>query len=236
MLKKQCSQCGLDQNYKSKITYNNALKTNSLCKKCSNLNKNLRQGDCSILLQDTLLTYYWIGFILADAHIHKNKRLKVALASKDIEHLLKLKAYLKIKTHRNYHNYSEFSIMDSISIEKLCIKFDIKQNKTEKACNISGIKNNLLKSLFIGFIDGDGSISKQYKRNDACLKIKCHSAWLDNLNIFSQIFLGKTQAYLNKEGYANLNIGNHLILQNLKQFSINNKLPILERKWKNIEL
>lgn len=236
MWKKQCPNCGNDQSYKSERTYINSLKTNALCKKCSNTRKARRKGDCSVLLQDTPLAYYWIGFIMADGHIHKAKRLKVALSNKDQHHLLTLAWFLQVNKVRARPEYSEFSVMDTESIGKLCHKFDIRQNKTIKPCNICWIKKDLLKALFIGFIDGDGSIRKQHGREDACLWIKCHGAWLGNLNIFSQAFLGKSQAYLNKDGYANLNIGNHLILKDLKQFAIDNNLPKLERKWKIIDL
>lgn len=196
----------------------------------------MKKGNCSVLLEETVLTYYWIGFILADGHIHNSIRLKVALGLKDKEHLLKLKHFLKVENHIDYPNHSEFSVMDSAILRKFCKKFKLEQNKTIKACDISSVHSNLLKALFIGFIDGDGYIGKQYKRKDCCLFIKCHSAWLENLNIFSQEFLGKKSAYLNKAGYANLHIGNHLVLKDLKQFIINNQLPVLERKWNKINL
>ncbi len=196
----------------------------------------MKKGNCSVLLNEDNLTYYWIGFILADGHIGKGVRLKVALSNKDKDHIIKLQNFLSVETLREYPTYSEFSIMDTFSIRKFCKKFKIEQNKTEKACDISQVKGDLLKSLFIGFIDGDGYIGKQYKREDCCLFIKCHSAWLGNLNIFAKEYLGKESAYINKAGYANLNIGNNKILKELKQFAIINKLPVLERKWKNINL
>lgn len=236
MWKRECSKCGAEQVYKSERTYLNAKKSGSVCKKCSNRAKARRKGDCSILLNDNPLTYYWLGFIMADGHFYKYKRLKVALGSKDRDHLLKLKDFLKVESHRDYPAYSEFSVMDSESIGKLCMKFHIQQNKTEKPCNICWIKKDLITALFIGFIDGDGSIRKQTGRKDACIWIKCHRAWLGNLDIFSQAILGRNQAYLNKDGYANLNIGNHLILKQLKQYAIDHQLPKLERKWNNINL
>lgn len=236
MWKKNCPNCGRDQAYNSERAYQNAIKSNSTCKKCSTLRNAKRKGDCSKLLEDNLLAYYWIGFIMADGHIHKNKRLKVCLAIKDKEHILKLKDYLSIESIREDTDKIEFSVMDSYSLGNLCSKFSIRQNKTKKACNISNIKEDLLKALFIGFVDGDGSIRKQHKRESCCLYIKCHSAWLENLNIFSQELLGREQAYLNNKGYANLNIGTKKVLQELKQFSITNNLPIMNRKWKLINM
>lgn len=195
----------------------------------------MKKGDCSILLTESLETYYWIGFILADGHIHNNVRLKVALAAKDKEHLLKLKAFLKVENYLEYPTYSEFSIMDSVILRKFCKKFSIEQNKTEKAANLSRVSKTKLKALFIGFIDGDGSINKQSNRDDHCLQIKCHAAWLDNLTLFSKQFLQRDQAYLNKLGYAVLHIGTKKVLQDLKQFATIHNLPKLERKWNKIK-
>lgn len=196
----------------------------------------MKKGNCSALLEENVITYYWIGFILADGHINKGVRLKVALGKKDRDHLIKLKDFLKVQVLKDYPTHSEFAIMDTEIMKKFCLKFKIEQNKTVRACDISRVKGDLMTALFIGFIDGDGYIGKQYKREDCCLFIKCHSAWLENLNIFSQTFLNKRSAYINKAGYASLNIGNNLVLKNLKQFIIKNNLPVLERKWKKITL
>ena len=92
----------------------------------------MKKGNCSVLLEETVLTYYWIGFILADGHIHNSIRLKVALGLKDKEHLLKLKHFLKVENHIDYPNHSEFSVMDSAILRKFCKKFKLEQNKTIK--------------------------------------------------------------------------------------------------------
>lgn len=236
MWKKQCPICKADQIYKSERTYSNSLKVNALCKQCSNTKKAVRNGDCSVLLQDNIITYYWIGFILADGHIYNRRRLKVSLGTKDTAHLLKLANFLKLSNVREYPKFAEISVMDSINIQKFSAKFKIEQNKTIKACNISFVKGTLLKALIIGFIDGDGFISKQYKRDSCFISIKCHKAWKDNLDIFSQFLLKRKQSYINKRGYVVLNIGTMKIIQDLKRFIINENIPVLERKWKLVKL
>lgn len=234
MREKICNICGRIQYYKTDITFKRSLKSNANCKKCSSLKRAIRFGDCSVLLEDSLLTYYWIGFIMADGHISNKCRLKVGLGLKDKNHLIKLKDFLRIKNLREYSESVEISIMDTYYISKLCDKFSILQNKTETACKINNINGDLLTALFIGFIDGDGSIKFQHKRETPILTIKCHKAWLNNLNYFSKTFLGKEQAKINNYGYASLNIGTSKVLKFLKEFIVTNNLPILERKWNKI--
>ena len=73
---------------------------------------------------------------------------------------------------------------------KLCDKFNIKNNKTYEPMELNNYSFNkeLLFSLIIGFIDGDGCINKVYKKQDCNLRIHLHSSWLDNL-IFIENFI-----------------------------------------------
>lgn len=117
------------------------------------------------------------------------------------------------------------------------LKFNITNNKTYQPCDLSDINDvDLFLSFLIGFIDGDGCIKKQYKRNDSLITIKLHSSWLHNLyfikNKLCNIFnITMSDPKINSYGYARLNICNSIILKNIKKFAIINNLPILTRKW-----
>jgi hypothetical protein len=236
MYKKQCPTCGADQAYKSKITYTRGCKTNTECKACANTRSAIRDGSCTILLNESLATYYWLGFIFADGHIDKGNRLKVTLATKDIDHVHKLRIYLgKSTLTEQTSTHASISVMDTVSVKELCAKFGIESNKTEHPCSINGISGDMLTSVIIGFIDGDGSIVTQTGRSDCLLVVKCHSAWLGNLNYMTQHLTGQDKARITNAGYARFSLGQKHIIK-LKEFAIANSLPIMERKWNKLKM
>ena len=212
---KNCPQCGGLQTYSCRDSWRLNTKTNSTCKKCSagRQAEEKRQSELGVLLEDTPLTYYWLGFIMADGHIDHKRRLVVRLSVLDEEHLIRLKEYLKIDniTYQRSNTIVSISAMDTKIINILSDKFNISSRKTYNPCNIKGMSQDLLFSLMVGFIDGDGSIKYQSGRTDCLLQVKCHSSWLDNL----QHMLGKP-GYINAEGYANVNIGDNTLLREWK--------------------
>lgn len=211
-----------------------------------------RKSKLNILLNESLTTYYWIGFILADGHIANNKRLCVALSIKDSEHLLKFAEYIQctniLKGTRTYngvaHEYISITAQNIDVIPKLAAKFNIVSNKTENPPDMSAyeITNEQRLALIIGFIDGDGSIVKLTNRTDVNLKIKVHSKWFNNLvyiedAIYAYIMEVKkveSLTRLNTQNYAELVISNNKVIKKLKSFAIGTKLPILERKWSRV--
>lgn len=217
-----------------------AERVNSECRKCAVPKYTKRKGECSILLNESLNSYYWIGFILADAHIHDNKRLVIKLSKKDEHHLHKLRKYLGVKKLDNNKNQSCLSIMETRTFQRLSEKFDIKSNKTEIPPKISVFKKlprKKLLSLFCGFIDGDGCIRNQSNgRPDFNLAIKCHSSWLEILKMFSERFLQDCTVKLNSSGYAALICSNTKVMKKLKEEVLVLNLPLLERKWRKIDL
>lgn len=231
-LVKKCPKCGSEQRYKSLITYNRAIENNTYCYKCAAIGKYIK-NDVSVLLNEDLETYYWIGFILADGSIKDNNRLVVALSDVDIKHLEKLGNYISTNiSHRK--KVVKLSAMSVAILPEVCKKFDIKHDKTYNPPDISLIKkieHDKILSLIIGFIDGDGSIKNQWKRKDFSITIKNHYSWLDILNYFSEIITNKKLAKINSKGYASLHITKNSDIIKLKKFAIEKKLPVLERKW-----
>ena len=189
------------------------------------------------LLQESYESYYWLGFIFADGHISKNNRLKVCLNNLDEEHLQKLSKFLGNIKIRKYKNNVELSIMDTKNIGLLKEKYEISNKKTYNPVNLKAIKyKRKMIALIIGFIDGDGHITNVYKRKDFSLTIKCHSSWIDILNIFSELLVGKKTARINKKGYSYFSITNSITLKKIKRIALLMKLPILKRKWDKINL
>lgn len=205
-----------------------------------------RLASLDILLNESNETYYWIGFIMADGNV-KNNRLRIRISSKDVKHLLKFKKYISFDNDLFYskdNTHVGISVMDSKFIKMLCDKFDIKENKTYNPCNINNINSDeKLLSLIIGFIDGDGSITYQFKRKDFSLRIKCHKSWYENLDyILNSItrITGepcKTSVKLvDDDKYACISITNTKTLKKLKNEMSLLNVPYLTRKWDIIDI
>ena len=197
----------------------------------------LRKCDLSRLLEDSYESYYWIGFLLADGHFSKKNRIKVVLAEKDVLHLEKLKYFLNISSCMKQYTlnnkvYYEISAMDTKVFKVLVERFNISSNKTKEPCNISNLSEDKLFCLSIGFIDGDGSIRKVYKRPHPQLTVKCHASWLDNL----RLMFPYASTRLDNTGYAKAGVTDSEVLKNIKLRAIEYSLPILQRKWDNIDL
>ena len=196
----------------------------------------------SVLLNDSLISYYYVGFILADGHISNGNRLQMTVSSHDKEYLCSMAGYLGVEHVRGYertyngkpYKTVSFSAQDVDVIPKLTKKFDIKSDKTHFPPDIDVLKNfssDKILSIIIGFIDGDGNIKKQYGRNDFSIAIKCHSSWLKVLEYFSIVITGKNLARINSLGYASLVLSRFTDIKKLKIFALDNRLPIMLRKW-----
>lgn len=203
----------------------------------------IRTTNVKKLLLETPEAYYWMGFLMADGHFTE-KRIVVGLGIKDVDHIKKFAKFIsayystgKNKCSGKYYGHCHVSASNSDIVPLLRQKFKIQNNKTHHPCDIKWIKNNnLLLSLIIGFIDGDGSIRKQSRRQDCQITIKCHSSWFLNLQFISDTIcnlcnLKPNATRINKEGYAIINFTNSIILKFLKAKGRELKLPVLKRKW-----
>jgi len=208
--------------------------------KCANGRKDresIKVSDLSILLEEKLESYYWIGYLMADGHFQN--RGQIALVSIDIEHLEKFTGFVKYEGERK--NKGNISLMDKVVVKRLMNKFNISHRKTYEPCDINISNLDLFVSLVIGFIDGDGSIRKQTNRNDCLIAIKCHSSWFENLKIMNRIMseiININEAdvvRINKKGYALLIWSNSKVLRFLKEFILATNLPVLKRKWNKID-
>ena len=200
------------------------------------------ESDLSILLEDSLVTYYWIGFLMADGYIdHDAMRLILSLAIKDRDHIIKFAEYIKCNNHSYISNYAYgVSAQDKKIIPKIINKYNFLRRKTYNPPNLSYLRDNNLVSFFIGFIDGDGHIRKQYKRNDSCCMIKIHKSWYETLTyLVSQIAIMCNitipPPFINTVGYTEVYICNSIILKFLKLKTLEWNLPVLLRKWNIID-
>lgn len=205
------------------------------------------KSNIQVLLEDIPQSYYWVGFIMADGNIsNKCTRLQISLSNKDKSHLESFKKYIESEaplTPHKKHNTHKISIMNTKIIRRLSEKFDISHRKTYEPPNIECIikDKDLFYSFIIGFIDGDGCVAKQTKRNDSCIIIKMHISWSNILQYISDrigndLNLTPNEVHINKYGYAEIRFSNSIILKYLKQQAIRLYLPVLKRKWDKIDM
>lgn len=210
----------------------------------------------SRLLNDDLETFYWIGFILADGYIvdyGKHKVLGIELSKKDENHLWKFAKLIGNVVHyrsrsTNYAKTTEtcFVKTSNDSINDIMEKYDIHLNKTNNPPDVSkwNFTDDQLLSLIIGFIDGDGSISNrtnQYGSKSTMISMQNNSKWKPFLEFvrnyivenIDEKFRGRVQN--NCRNHAYLCITRSSVINYMQQFSIENNLPIVKRKWNKIK-
>ena len=157
------------------------------------------------------------------------------------------------------HDYYQVRSVDSINVKKLRNKFGITNRKTYEPCSFKYIKNDeLLFSLIVGFIDGDGSISKKNNCNSYTLSFSMHPSWLSNLNYIKKFLYNyfneecRSQPPFLRERYINLPqdpieikkkyqlaemyIGYRPLLIKIRDKAIDLKLPFMKRKIGQIKL
>lgn len=209
-----------------------------------------------ILLNNDNCSFYWIGFLLADGHFNTTGRLSLELSVKDIEHLIKFKQYIKcnlnirVSTQSFYNKHNcILSINDTITTKLLSNKFNIKQRKTYNPPDISFYKNftdEQLFSLIIGFIDGDGSITKQITPSNTIhyhITIENHKSWHSFYEMIETFLYKILDIKPNKPTYIRINTNDYVCLSFTKKefiYKINQKqkelnLPVLERKWDKLD-
>ncbi len=202
-----------------------------------------KNSDISILLNDDILSYYWIGFIMADGCFSgpSLNRLQIKISAKDSEHLEKLARYIKTDcvyttSKKTLKKYVTLTAQDKFNSPLIRQKFDFKQAKTyNPPQSIKTNDFNLCLALLAGLIDGDGNIGKQHNRQNYFFRIKCHRSWQNFYNILdSKLFVTPNPSKINKKGYFEYSIYRKdtitKFLQSIKKLN----LPLMDRKWLKI--
>jgi hypothetical protein len=182
------------------------------------------------LINETNESYYWLGFIMADGHFSKNNQIQINLNKKDLNHLKLFATFIEYKKVLTKPNLSiSYTPIKNYLIEN----YKIDNNKTINPCNLDKLSGDEFFSLIIGFIDGDGSINKK-----GYLSITSHSNWYENIKkMFNEISNNKHFGIrINSNGYTTANITNIETMKKIKNKIIELNLPILQRKWVNVNI
>lgn len=153
---------------------------------------------------------YWLGFLYADGNISSTgNRLEVRLSIKDLEHLEKFRAFLKLTTEirtgicdgfgychlfiRNKHMWNTLDNLGCHPRKSLILTFpplDI----------FNGDKKTLVLSFIRGYVDGDGCLSI-YKENNTIRTILSLVGTEEFLKTVNKIF--KNKGYLKNKSTPN---------------------------------
>lgn len=212
------------------------------------------------LLNDDPISFYWMGFILADGWLssrvdtnnYKVNHLGISLKREDDEHIKKLITWLGVsdvvryrKRDTNYTTDAESSdicITDHHTVPLLKEKFDVSNRKTYNPPNMNryNFPSHLFMSLIIGFIDGDGSINMRGSHKPH-ISIQTTHEWKDNLELINKFiheFVGESvrnKVIINSRGHASLSICKRYVVAKLFDFIQDYDLPVMHRKWSIID-
>lgn len=191
---------------------------------------------------------YWAGFSAADASINKHSlncyNYRLEIANSDIEHLEQFKKDIQfngpIKTSLRCDKFlhSRVVISEPKWISDLQKYYNIVPNKTSRLGPPDLIDEHLKFCYLIGYIDGDGSVFFDEKRNRLSIKIISSSeeiiSWCHDL-IYSKF---EKYSLINKKNNYRLSTYNYPILDVnglraavLFDYLIKFNVPKLNRKW-----
>ncbi len=216
--------------------------------------KSRKLSDISILLKENPISYYWVGFLMADGSFTEN-RVSLGMTGKDMDHLIKYKKFIKSsnKLHKMPHDYYQVRSVDATNVRILKSKFKITNRKTYEPCDLNNIQNKeLLFSLIIGIIDGDGSITKNKNCEAYTLSISLHPSWLQNLDYIKNFLYNyfdekcnSKPAYIRERNinlpqddkdvikkyrFSEMYVGYRPLLIKIKKKAMQLNLPFMERK------
>lgn len=208
-------------------------------------------SDLSVFLKPSKLKWYWMGFLLADGHF-ADKGISLTVAIKDKEHLEKFRQFVghygkirniskKSPSSDNISNCVTLWAGGAAVVSKLKEEFDIRTNKTyNPPTSIPTKSTEKIISLFIGLVDGDGSIPKRAK-GSVTIDICMHKSWEKYVEeIVNTIFKVCGEVYNHHPYYDRstfcIQISNPIVTKFLRKKADEFELPFLERKWNNIDI
>lgn len=234
----------------------------AIVSRVSILNIPFIRGNCDLssLLSLNPISCYWIGLLLADGHFNiKTKRCSLSLSIKDEKTVRDFAQFIStdnIKVYKKEDKY-EFISVDFYSkngIPELCNRFSIQSNKTVNPPDFSVIESNkdLMLSILIGLIDGDGCIYNVKGCKASYMSLMCHDKWYKTYEKFSRFLFDnfKTNEYcprcivkiVNKKinnitkKYVRFDIRDNYLLKKIKKDVNRMNLPVMKRKWDKIDL
>lgn len=207
-------------------------------------------ADLSSFLQNSKTKWYWMGFLLADGHF-TDRGISLSLSIKDAKHLEKFRQFVG---HRGVVQQIVSKSPNSDKLNK-CVRvwaggadtvlhlkkeFGINSNKTyNPPAAVSTKSPEKIISLFIGLVDGDGSIPKRKRIGNATIEMCMHRSWETYVKTIVEIIFDVCGEVYNHHPYYDkatfrIQISNPIVTKFLKKKADEFKIPYLKRKWDNI--
>lgn len=220
-----------------------------------------RNTNVDILLNEMNQTYYYIGLLMADGYF-TNKKLVFSQSIKSKDMVFNLGKYINCSTIKVDNTIRDVKILNkatksngkvilsmknAIIIPKILNKFDIKYEKHNKTKTYYPPSINIFKDMcdekllayIIGFIDGDGHISKERNGGNSII-ITTHINWLDIINYWgyrlSKIYdIEVSDKSITTHGdIIRFKIYNSKIIKQINQFINDSGLVVNGNKWGRI--
>lgn len=254
--KRNCPLCNAEISYTYKSDLTKALKNNTNCKKCAtslsgnkfkkghNLNDlRVRKNSLDRLIdEESIESFYWIGFIIADGSLHSGSKFEFGLAEKDKNVLDEFAKFINLNGEIVYRESTKsyrIAFSNSKSIPNFMSKYGFNFKKTYNPTNFDVFKiysKELLISLLIGIIDGDGNIENNGSSGAFAIHIKSHNSWqLFYENFLDYLEIPYTINNINNTNTIRINIFRREYILTLNNFINNNNLFHLNRKWDKIK-
>lgn len=254
--KRSCPLCGVDISYTYKGDLNKAIKSNSNCKKCATslsgnkfkdghtLNDSrIRKNSLDrLIIEESIESFYWIGFIIADGSFYDKTNFEFGLAEKDKEVLDEFAKFISLNgkiAHRESTKSYRIMFSNSKSIPNFMEKYGFKFRKTYNPIDFNILKiypKDLLTSLLIGIIDGDGSIENNGSIGAFVIHIHSHNVWSSfYTELLTYLEIPYTINNINNTNTIKVNIYKRDYILKLNNFIKDNNLFHLNRKWDKIK-
>lgn len=214
-------------------------------------NFSINQESCCLnkLLEENVISYYYIGFFFADGNISSNKTFRIEISIEDQSYLICFAKWIGLKESDIKYDYKRklcrIAINNKKAILQICNKFDINTNKTINPPKKLPEQDFLL-PFIIGLIDGDGNISKPKNKKTAnSIRITMHRNWLPILSYvekfiyeYFNISPNKILSRINKKGYSFFTICQRELINSIKCEikKIGLEDFVMKRKWDKIDV
>jgi hypothetical protein len=197
-----------------------------------------RQGDLTRLIDGSLESFYWLGYLAADGYIHESGHLMFSQGERDKASVYQFADYVKstVYEYNESGGYNDklrptyrVAVLDDIIGKQIRDMWGLQpgDKKTYKAITYSFLETKeQCQAFLVGFFDGDGSLNKAGHAG----RIEVHSAWLDVLAYLMQKCEFACVPKINKRGYADVYI-KKIYMPTLYQFCKDNGIRPNTRKW-----
>jgi len=189
-----------------------------------------------------LTNSYWAGFLAADGNINKtNNVMALQISQKDLDHLkllantLKFTGKISIYTRKTGIESCQFSITSKKICEDLKNNFNITPQKTFTLKFPIHLPLELQKAFCVGYVDGDGCITKRKHYNYYSINvIGNYNFLLDFRNLYNTLLPKELELISNitkKNNVFQLTVGGKIKSSILIEEFLKIKVPKLYRKW-----